>query len=64
MTLSPVACSGAIYCGVPSESPVWLAGGGVNVMALQPHCTAGAFLVTIRNGVTTMLRDASLPSPR
>ena len=35
-----------------------------NVVALQQHCTAGAFLVTIRNGVTTMLRDASLPSPR
>jgi hypothetical protein len=64
MTMSPVACSGAMHCGVPSESPVWLAGGGVDVMALQQYCTAGAVLVTCEPCIATMLRDAALPSLR
>jgi len=33
-------------------------------MALQQCCTAGAFLVTSPEGVTSILRDACLPSLR
>jgi predicted site-specific integrase-resolvase len=43
---------------------VGAAGGGVSRNALQQYCTAGALPVTIREGVTTILRDASLPSLR